>query len=62
MGQDPAEVMQITQAFLLSEANKMMKNFQIKVLEFASKDLGTVWGTHFLRNFKSDFVKCSMPS
>lgn len=43
MGQDPAEVMQMSQALLLSESNKMMTDLQMEVLEFASKDLGKVW-------------------
>lgn len=61
MGQEPAEVMQMTQALLLSKANNMMKKLQMKVLEFASKGLGKVWSTLFIRNLKSDFVKCFMP-
>lgn len=61
MGQDPAEVVQMTQALPLLEASKMMKNLGMKGLEFASIVLGKVWRNLFLRNFKSDFVKCYMP-
>lgn len=61
MGQDPAEVVQMTQALPLLEASKMMKNLERKGLEFTSIVLGKVWRNLFLRNFKSDLVKCYMP-